>query len=156
MLACVGPVLKSRASSPSHVRGLNRPVEAVVGTQLSGPKQQTHTIARQPFSHKSFAPLLRGHHPEGRLGLAVFGIASPSDGVGKLANYYCSTDGTRPGSRKKQIISSARPRSRDFLSRSCFSKTCSQYACRTGCSRSDLALPPMRTFPSNINNDLDI
>jgi hypothetical protein len=107
MLARVGPVLKSRASSPSHVRGLNRPVEAVVETQLSGPKQQTHTIARQPFSHKSFAPLLRGHHPEGRLGLAVLGIASPSDGVGKLANYYCSADGTRPGCRKKQIISSA-------------------------------------------------
>ena len=119
-----GPVLKSRTSSPSHVRGLNRPVEAVVGTQLSGPKQQTHTIARLSFSHKSFAPLLREHHPGGRLVLAASGIASPADGVGKPANYCCSADGTRPGCRKKQITSSAHHRPRDFLSRSCFSKRC--------------------------------
>lgn len=78
-----GPVPKSRTSSPSHVRGVNRPV---VRTQLSGPKQQAPTpLPDYHFSHKSFAPLLRGHHPGGRRGLAAPGIASPSDGVGKPA-----------------------------------------------------------------------
>jgi hypothetical protein len=152
-----GPVYKSRTWSPSHVRGSNRPVEAAVRTQLSGPEQQTHAVDQAViFAQKVSPPLLRGHHSGGWLGLAAPGIASPSDGLSKLPNYCCSVDGTKPGCRKEQIISSARPRPRDFLSRSCFSKRCSQYACQTSYSKSGLTFLPLSTFPSNINNDLNI
>jgi hypothetical protein len=50
-----GPVYKSRTWSPSHVRGSNRPVEAVVKTQLSGPKQHT-PLTRQSFLPQKFRP----------------------------------------------------------------------------------------------------
>jgi len=120
-------------------------------------KQQTHAVDQAViFAQKVSPPLLRGHHSGGWLGLAAPGIASPSDGLSKLPNYCCSVNGTKPGCRKEQIISSARPRPRDFLSRSCFSKRCSQYACQTSYSRSGLTFLPLSTFPSNINNDLNI
>ena len=91
-----GPVFKSQTSSPSHVRGLNRSVEAVVRTQLTGPKQQTHTIARLSFFAQKFRPAANRHHSGGWRGLAAPEIASPSDGLSKLTNYCCSADGTRP------------------------------------------------------------
>ena len=93
--------------------------------QNSTKRTQTTDTRHRPNSHfctKVSPPLLRGHHSEERLGLAAPGIALPSDGLSKLAYYRCSVDGTRSGCRKKQIISSACPRPRDFLSRSCFSK----------------------------------
>jgi hypothetical protein len=152
-----GPVYKSRTWSPSHVRGLNRPVEAVVGTQLSGPKQQTHAIDQTViFCTKVSPPLLRGHHSEGRLGLAAPEIALSSDGLSKLANYCCSVDGTRSGCRKKQIISSVRLRPRDFLSRSCSLKKVLTVRLPNRLLKPGSHVPPLSTFPSNINNDLDI